>query len=166
MSKGYELTARKRGNEKDWLITCTKAFPRAHAYIIFSEKHISMYNVFWANIHLCMHWVKICAEGKVSRFWQWLFWRSEDYKWPGRCPLYAFYILCKLSSVSISSYHERVTTWKSLSSAAVRDPGRASLPVQGHLRATLSPTTLCVTFQNTGVLTWPWARRSEVGVSL
>lgn len=165
MSKGYELTARKRGNEKDWMITYTKTFHSARAYVIFREKSINMYNVFWSNIHLCMHWVKICAEGKVSRCWQWLFWRSEDYKRCGRCLFYAFYILCKLSSVSLP-YHERETIWKSLSSATVCDPGRASLPVQGHLRAAVSSSTLFVTFQNTGALTWPWARKSEAGVSL
>ena len=95
-----------------------------------------------------MHWVKICAEGKLSRGWWWWFCRSEAYKWSAEC------LVCFLHPLPIAlnehvgfNNHESETVGESLSSAAVCSLGRllllqGHLPTQGHLRATLVPPCL------------------------
>lgn len=44
-----------------------KNFFIVHICVIFSEKNIKMCMCFdKIQINVCMHWIKMCAEGKVS----------------------------------------------------------------------------------------------------
>lgn len=121
-----------------------------------------MYNVFSSNIHLCMHWVKYVQKRRCQDVDNDYFGgvRITDDLGDASCMLFRSFANCLQSAYRImmkGKPYERAC----LPSQYVTLTRPAFL-CRGILEP-LSLPPLCVTFQNTGALTWPWARRSEAG---